>query len=118
VVPQDLAGWPQVARLLLSAAAALLVVAVVARAWRSPRLRRLAALAGLLFIFEMALGGLILVAGATPWLLVPYVPVAAALWGSLVALAALARLEITAGAPELPPAGNPAGPQPAAGPAR
>ncbi len=88
LLPDDLAGWPQIARLALAAVAAVLVLAVTVQAWRSGR-RRAAAAAGAAFLAEMATSVLLLTAGTSPLLLVIHVAAAASLWAVLVVLAVL-----------------------------
>ena len=60
LIPDDTAGWPQVARLALAAVTVLLIAWLVVRTWRTrpahPAQRRTAAIAGLAFLAEMAIG--------------------------------------------------------------
>jgi cytochrome c oxidase assembly protein subunit 15 len=96
LLPDDLAGWPQVARLGLAALTALLIALLVAHAWRTPRInaaqRRAATLAGLAFLLEMAVGMIMLTNGSTMLLLMTYVAAGTALFAALVVLAGLAGL--------------------------
>jgi cytochrome c oxidase assembly protein subunit 15 len=96
ILSNDLPGWPQVARLLVAAAASVLIVAVVVQAWRTEHanaaLRGVAAAAGVLFVVEMAAGVLMLAGGLTMVLLAIAVAAAAALWGLLVGLVVLRGL--------------------------
>ena len=60
LIPDDTAGWPQVVRLALAAVTVLLIAWLVVRTWRArpahPAQRRTAAVAGLAFLAEMAIG--------------------------------------------------------------
>lgn len=95
-VPVDRAGWPQPARLVLAAIAALLIVLLVVRSRHDTggqrAVRRGAGIAGLLFAAELAVGLAILAGGATAFLLVTHVVLAVALWAALVATTVLAAL--------------------------
>lgn len=95
VLPTDLVGWPQAVRLVVAAAAALLVLALIAGAWRSRAIRglRRPAVAGLAaFLIEMAVGVAMMTGGATPFLAVVYVAAAVLLWCMVVNMAVLAGL--------------------------
>ena len=99
-------GWPlvvhyqnelQIARLALAGVGSILVVAVVVQARRTqghrPQVRRVAAVMGLAFAAELAVGVLLVVSAPTLWLLVSYVLAAAAFWSLLVCLLVLVALE-------------------------
>ena len=96
LIPDDLAGWPQVVRLLLAAATALLIVWLVVRTWRArpahTAQRRTALVAGLAFLTEMAVGLIMQTSGSTMLLLMAYVAAGTVLYAALVVLAALAGL--------------------------
>jgi cytochrome c oxidase assembly protein subunit 15 len=93
LIPTDAAGWPQVARLGLAAAIAILLVALVMHAWQAPAAqRRMATLAGLAFLIEMAVGAVMLTGGSTLFLLMLYVAAGTLLYAALVVLAALSGL--------------------------
>jgi cytochrome c oxidase assembly protein subunit 15 len=96
LIPDDLAGGPQVARLLLAAVTVLLIAWLVVRTWRTrpahPAQRRAAAVAGLAFIIEMAVGLIMQLSGSTMPLLMAYVAAGTLLYAALVALAARAGL--------------------------
>ena len=96
LVLADLRGWLQVARRLIALAAAIFIVAVVARAWRRQRgqaaIVRAAALVGILFLAETTVGVLMLTRGFAPFLLVAYIAEASALWAMLIVLAVLSGL--------------------------
>lgn len=99
VLPQDLPGWPQVVRLVVSAAAALLVIALVVAAWRAPRTsgtRRPAGVAALAFVVELTVGVAMMASGVSPFLAVIYVAAAVLLWCMLVNIAVLAGLAAAA----------------------
>ncbi len=65
-------------------------MAVVVQAWRTlPRqsaIVKAAAVAGILFLADIVVGGLMAAAGYTLWLLVATVAVTGALWASLAVL--------------------------------
>ena len=96
VLPDDLAGWPQVARLALAVFAALLIVWLVVQTWRArpaqTAQRRTATLAGLAFLIEMAVGVIMQTRGSTMLLLMTYVAAGTVLFAALVMLAALIGL--------------------------
>lgn len=96
LLPVDLPGWPQAARLAAAGAASLLILAVVVQAWRTQRrqaaILRAALLAGGLFLAEMLMEAIMLTGGQTIFWLVLYVVAAAGLWAALVVLAVLAGL--------------------------
>lgn len=84
------AGWLQDLRRLAAGAGAVLVLAVVVQAWRTlPRqgaIVKAAAVAAALFLADIVVGGLMVAAGYTLWLLVITVAVTGALWASLAVL--------------------------------
>jgi cytochrome c oxidase assembly protein subunit 15 len=83
-------GWLDLARRLLAGATSILVMLVVVLGWREPgAVRRTAMATGLLFVAELVLGALLVVVGATNYLQVVYVALAAAFWTSLVVLVVL-----------------------------
>jgi heme a synthase len=96
LIPDDTAGWPQVARLGLAAVTALLIVWLVVQAWReqpaSTVQRRAAAVAGMALLIEMAVGVIMLTSGSTMFLLMTYVAAGTLLFAALVVLAALTGL--------------------------
>ncbi len=95
LLPDDRPGWPQVARLILAAVAALLIVAVVVRAWRSrqaPALRTAAGVAGAAFLTEMLTSAIMLGGGTSPAVLIIHVVAATALWALLVVVAVLSGI--------------------------
>ena len=99
LIPDDTAGWPQVARLALAAVTVLLIVWLVVRTWRTrpaspahPAQRRTAAVAGLAFLAEMAIGLIMQLSGSTMLLLMAYVAAGTILYAALVVLAALIGL--------------------------
>jgi cytochrome c oxidase assembly protein subunit 15 len=94
IVPHDLAGWPQIARLGIAALAVLLTAIVIAQAWRAGHsgLRRAGALTGVALATELALSAAISVVGANAALLIFHVAAAAALWALLVVVAVLPAL--------------------------
>lgn len=96
ILPDDLAGWPQVARLALAALAALLIIWLVAQTWRArpanSAQRRTALVAGLCLVVEMAVGLIMQTAGSTMALLMLYVAAGTLLYAALVVLAALVGL--------------------------
>ena len=95
LIPDDLTGWPQVARLLLAASTALLIAPLVVRTWRTrpahAAQRRTAAVAGLAFLIEMAVGVIMQTGGSTMLLLMAYVAAGTVLYAALVVLAASDR---------------------------
>ena len=96
LIPDDTAGWPQVARLALAAVTVLLIAWLVVRTWRTrpahPAQRRTAAVAGLAFLAEMAIGLIMQLSGSTMLLLMAYVAAGTILYAALVVLAALIGL--------------------------
>jgi len=96
LIPDDTAGWPQVARLLLAAVTVLLIAWLVVRTWRTHPVhtaqRRTAAVIGLAFLAEMAIGLIMQTSGSTMLLLMAYVAAGTVLYAALVVLAALAGL--------------------------
>jgi cytochrome c oxidase assembly protein subunit 15 len=96
ILPDDVAGWPQVARLGLAAAIALMIAVLVVRAWRdrpaSVSRRWAATLAGLAFAAEMAVGVIMLTSGSTMLLLMLYVAAGTLLYAALVVLVGLTGL--------------------------
>lgn len=91
--PMDLHDWLQAARLLLAIVAGILLVALVAQAWRTQRsqraIQRTATAVGALFLLEVVIGLLMLASGFTIGLHVIYITAAAALWAVLVVLVVL-----------------------------
>ena len=96
IMPDDVAGWPQVARLGLSALIALLIIVLVAHVWRDrqvpPAHRRATTLAGLAFLLEMAVGVIMLASGSTMFLLITYVAAGTVFFAALVLLTGLVGL--------------------------
>ncbi len=96
VLPDDLAGWPQLARLALAAITVLLTAWLVAQTWRSrpasAAQRRTALVAGLALLVEMAVGLIMQTSGSTMLLLMTYVAAGTVLYAALVVLAALVGL--------------------------
>jgi cytochrome c oxidase assembly protein subunit 15 len=96
LIPDDAAGWPQAARLLLAAATVLLIAWLVVRTWRARPVhaaqRRTAAVAGLAFLAEMAIGLIMQTSGSTMLLLMAYVAAGTVLYAALVVLTALIGL--------------------------
>ena len=96
LIPDDTAGWPQVARLVLAAVTVLLIAWLVVRTLRVRPIhtaqRRTAAVAGLAFLIEMAVGVIMQTSGSTMSLLMAYVAAGTVLYAALVVLAALAGL--------------------------
>ena len=96
LIPDDTAGWPQVARLGLAAAAAILIATLVFRVLRDQTARtaqrRVAIVGGLAFLLEMAVGVIMMTSGSTMVLLMTYVAAGTALFAALVVLAALTGL--------------------------
>jgi heme A synthase len=90
-------GWWQLARRVVGAGTAIMILALVVEAWRRPRrkgtVRHVASALGLLLLVEFAVGALVVLYGAAPLLQVAYVTIAALLWAALVVLVALAGLE-------------------------
>ena len=99
LIPDDMAGWPQVVRLLLAAATVLLIAWLVVRTWRArpahTAQRRTALVAGLAFLIEMAVGMIMQLSGSTMLLLMAYVAAGTVLYAALVVLAALIGLANT-----------------------
>ena len=96
ILPDDLGGWPQVARLTVAAIAALLVVALVVAGLRERRMggvRRAAFVAAIAFFVEMLVGVIMMTRGASPFLAVVYVAAAVLLWCMLVLIAVAAGLD-------------------------
>ena len=81
---------------LLAAVTVLLIAWLVVRTWRArpahPAQRRTAAVAGLAFLAEMAIGLIMQTSGSTMLLLMAYVAAGTVLYAALVVLAALAGL--------------------------
>ena len=96
LIPDDAAGWPQLARLGLAAVTALLIALLAVKTWRTPYAfvtqRRAATVAGLAFLLEMAVGVVMSTSGSTMLLLMTYVAAGTVLFAALVVLAALAGL--------------------------
>ena len=95
ILPADLAGWPQIVRLIVAAVAALLVAALIAMAVReggAGGVRRPAFVAAIAFLVEMLAGGVMMTSGASPLLAVIYVAAAVLLWCMLVLIAVQACL--------------------------
>jgi heme a synthase len=96
LIPDDPAGWPQVVRLLLAAATALLITWLVVRTLRarpvSTAQRRTALVAGLAFLIEMVVGLIMQTSGSTMLWLMAYVAAGTVLYAALVVLAALIGL--------------------------
>jgi cytochrome c oxidase assembly protein subunit 15 len=83
-------GWWQLARRLLAGATSILVFVLTVLAWRRQgAIRRAAIVTGVLFLAETVLGVVIVVAGATVYLQVGYVVLAASFWAALVVLVVL-----------------------------
>jgi cytochrome c oxidase assembly protein subunit 15 len=93
LLPNDVAGWPQMARLGLAAVTALLIVTLVVRELRTHPVnaaqRRVATLAGLALLAEMAVGMIMLTSGSTMLLLMTYVAAGTVLFAALVVLTGL-----------------------------
>lgn len=99
VLPVDLPGWPQTVRLVVSVIAALLVLALVARALlareaRAPRLAGVVLLAA--FAVAMLVGVVMMTSGATPFLAVVNVAAAVVTWCMIVVIATRAGLTAAA----------------------
>ena len=95
VLPDDLGGWPQVARLIVAALAALLVLALVVAGLRergARGVRRASFIAAIAFAVEMLVGVVMMTRGASPFLAVVYVAAAVLLWCMLVLIAVGAGL--------------------------
>jgi len=96
LIPDDAAGWPQLARLGLAAVTALLIALLTVKTWRTPyasvHQHRAATVAGLAFLLEMAVGVVMSTSGSTMLLLMTYVAAGTVLFAALVVLAALAGL--------------------------
>ena len=93
LLPNDVAGWPQMARLGLAAVTALLIVTLVVRVLRTHPVnaaqRRVATFGGLAFLLEMAVGVIMLTSGSTMLLLMTYVAAGTVLFAALVVLTGL-----------------------------
>lgn len=86
-------GWLDLARGLLAGATSILTIVVVVQSWHRPgAIRRTAMVTGVLFLSEVVLGAVLVVAGATVYLQVMYVALAAAFWTSFVVLVVLIGL--------------------------
>jgi len=96
LIPDDAPGWPQMARLGLAAVVALLIAALVVRAWQDQRVsaaqRRAATVAGLAFLLEMIVGVIMSSSGSTLLLLITYVAAGTLLFAALVVLVGLTGL--------------------------
>jgi cytochrome c oxidase assembly protein subunit 15 len=95
ILPVDLPGWPQIIRLIVSIAAALLLLALVAQVLRQPAsraMRRPALWLLAAFVLEMLLGVVMMTAGASPVLAVVYVAAAVVVWCMVVVIATRAGL--------------------------
>lgn len=95
ILPDDLGGWPQAARLTVAAIAAVLVVALVVAGLRerdARGVRRAAFIAAIAFSVEMLVGVIMMTSGASPFLAVVYVVAAVLLWCMLVLVAVAAGL--------------------------
>jgi len=96
LLPNDVAGWPQMARLGLAAVTTLLIAVLVVRVLRTHPVnaaqRRVATFGGLAFLLEMAVGVIMLTSGSTMLLLMTYVAAGTVLFAALVVLAALIGL--------------------------
>jgi heme a synthase len=93
----DAGGRLQGIRPAMGALAGVLVLAVVARAWRAQgAMRRTAMALGMLLLAEIGVGALIVLGGPTLLLEVAYVVLAAGVWALLLALFALAGLPASA----------------------
>ena len=93
----DLRGWLLLARRLVAGIASIMILAIVAQAWRTqrgnPPVLRAAMLVGVFFLLEIFVGVLMLISGFAVFLLVIYVAAATALWVRLIVLVALVGLE-------------------------
>jgi heme a synthase len=97
IMAHDVAGWPQVARLVIGTVAAILVVAVVLSAWhRGASIRWAAAWLAAAFLIELAVGAVLVAGSASAVLALLHVAAAAALWSLLVVLTVRAGLESAA----------------------
>lgn len=90
---------------LIAGLALLLVAALVAIAWRTKDLpggaRNLAIASGVLFVSQIALGGVTVLLGNAPWTVVLHQGNAMLIFGALVALIVVLRAApLAAGAPE------------------
>jgi cytochrome c oxidase assembly protein subunit 15 len=96
ILPDDLPGWPQVARLALAVLAIVLTGWLVAKTWHARQAnsvqRRVALVAVLALLAEMAIGLIMQTTGSTMLLLILYVAAGTLLYAALVALAALIGL--------------------------
>jgi len=94
---QDGLSATNILRLSLSGAGILMIVAVLAQAWRrqqqQPTIFRSAVWLGAICLLETLIQGLLLVFGFQPALLVLYTMTAATLWGLLITLVALTGLQ-------------------------
>ena len=92
----ELVSTDTAARLALAAVTVLLIVWLVVRTWRTrpahPAQRRTAAVVGLAFLAEMAIGLIMQTSGSTMLLLMAYVAAGTLLYAALVVLAALIGL--------------------------
>jgi heme a synthase len=99
LIPDDVAGGPQVARLALAVVTVLLIAWLVVRTLRSrparAAQRRTAVVAGLAFLIEMAVGLIMQTSGSTMLWLMAYVAAGTVLYAALVVLAALIGLANT-----------------------
>ena len=95
ILPDDLGGWPQVARLTVAAIAAFLVVALVVTGLQergNRGVRRASIIAAIAFFVEMLVGAIMMTSGASPFLAVVYVAAAVLLWCMLVLIGVAAGL--------------------------
>jgi cytochrome c oxidase assembly protein subunit 15 len=99
LIPDDTAGWPQIARLALAAVTVILIAWLVLRTWRtqpaSLAQRRAATIVALAFLAEMMIGLIMQTNGSTMLLLMLYVAAGTLLYAALVVLAALIGLANT-----------------------
>ena len=96
ILPADLAGWPQIVRLIAATVAALLVAALIVGGLREEGaggVRRAAFVAAIAFLIEMLAGGVMMTSGASPLLAVIYVAAAVLLWCMLVLITVRACLD-------------------------
>ena len=95
-VPVDLHDWLQLSRRLLAAAASILLIVLVWRAWRTQGAHKAvvrgATTVAAIFCAEIAVGVFMLARSSSLLLLGIYVALAAALWASSVALVVLTGL--------------------------
>lgn len=95
VLPVDVPGWPQTARLVVSVTAAALLLALVARALRergNVALRKPALVLLAAFAVAMLVGVVMMTSGATPFLAVVNVAAAVVVWCMIVVIATRAGL--------------------------